>query len=99
MQPLSADSSGSLGILEGMFDLGISKEFISHFYGMLCVVACRENSQRTVATYLEFEKRPLEELPNNVAGLADLQAHKLENKAAFEKFEKGLEDFRARKQA
>ncbi len=52
-----------------------------------------------VATYLEFEKRPLNELPNNVAGLADLQAHKLENKAAFEKFEKGLEDFRARKQA
>ena len=55
--------------------------------------------KKFVATYLEFEKRPLEELPNNVAGLADLQAHKLENKAAFEKFEKGLEDFRARKQA
>ena len=45
---------GFFGHPGGLFDLSISEEFISHFYGMLCIVACRENSLRTVAIYLVF---------------------------------------------
>lgn len=50
--------------------------------------------KKFVATYLEFEKRPLEELPNNVAGLADLQAHKAKQAGSLANLEKGLAKFR-----
>ncbi len=52
-----------------------------------------------VSTYIEFERKPLDQLPCSVAGLEDIQKHKLENKSAFANLEKRLEDFRARKQA
>ena len=50
--------------------------------------------KKFVATYLEFEKRPLEELPNNVAGLADLQAHKVKQAGSLATLEKGLAKIR-----
>lgn len=52
-----------------------------------------------VSTYVDFEKSPLEALPNHIAGIEDIQRNKAEKASAFANLEKGLEDFRARKQA
>ena len=52
-----------------------------------------------VSTYVDFEKSPLEALPNHIAGIEDIQRSKVEKASAFANLEKGLEDFRARKQA
>ena len=52
-----------------------------------------------VSTYVDFEKSPLEALPNHIAGIEDIQRSKAEKASAFRNLEKGLEDFRARKQA
>jgi hypothetical protein len=52
-----------------------------------------------VSTYVDFEKSPLEALPNHIAGIEDIQRSKAEKASAFANLEKGLEDFRARKQA
>lgn len=52
-----------------------------------------------VSTYLDFERRPIEQLPCHVAGLEEIQRHKLENKSGLAALEKGLADYQARKQA
>ena len=52
-----------------------------------------------VSTYVDFEKSPLEALPNHIAGIEDIQRSKVEKASAFASLEKRLEDFRARKQA
>ena len=52
-----------------------------------------------VSTYIEFERKPLDQLPCNIAGLEDIQKYKLENKSAFSALEKGLADYQARVKA
>jgi len=52
-----------------------------------------------VSTYVEFEKKPLDQLPSNVAGLEDIQRLKSEKKTSFAALEKGIEEFKARQQA
>lgn len=49
--------------------------------------------------YVEFENRPIEQLPHHVAGLEDIQAHKATNKNALVNIEKKLAEFKERKSA
>lgn len=52
-----------------------------------------------VSTYMDFERSPLEQLPHHIAGLEDVQRHKLESTSGLARLEKGLEEFQARRQA
>lgn len=52
-----------------------------------------------VSTYVDFQRRPIEQLPCHVAGLEDMQRHKETQVSGFSALEQGLKEFNARKQA
>ena len=66
---------------------------------ILKIFACGALTSKVPIEKVDFERRPIEQLPCHVSGLEDIQRHKLENKTGFEALERGLADYQARKQA